>query len=98
MSNARKPLAITVVVPVGEGVTSVERCLAAIRENRPAEVILVDAGAGEQVVEATRSYAQAVKAGSFPDRSHSFGDVASAAARSEQPNRGSGYGPGSEER
>jgi len=60
MSNARKPLAITVVVPVGEGVTSVERCLAAIRENRPAEVILVDAGAGEQVVEAARDYVDRV--------------------------------------
>ena len=53
---------------------------------------------GDQVVEATKSYAREVKAGSFPDRSHSFGDVASAAARSEQPNRASGYGPGSEER
>jgi 3-methyl-2-oxobutanoate hydroxymethyltransferase len=53
---------------------------------------------GEQVVEATKSYAREVKAGSFPDRSHSFGDVASAAARSEQPNRAPSYGPGSEER
>jgi 3-methyl-2-oxobutanoate hydroxymethyltransferase len=53
---------------------------------------------GEQVVEATKNYAREVKAGSFPDRAHSFGDVASAAARSEQPNRVASYGPGSEER
>jgi hypothetical protein len=60
MSKQRNPLAITVVVPVSDGVTSIERCLAAIRENGPGEVILINDGASEHIVEVARDHVDRV--------------------------------------
>ena len=57
---ARRLLPMTVVVPVGATAGSIERCLAAICENHPAEVLLVDAGASARTLEVASHYADHV--------------------------------------
>lgn len=53
---ARRLLPITVVVSVAAADGSIERCLTAIRENGPAEVLVVDAGASARTLEVASHY------------------------------------------
>lgn len=58
--GGQQPLPITVVVPTRNASRYVERCMRAIRWNRPAELIVVDGNSGDDTVALAEPYADRI--------------------------------------